>query len=334
MILRCFDRRQILAGAAAGAAAALSQPRAALAQSFPTKAITIVVPFAAGGPSDAMARLIGQGLGEITGRQVVVENVPGAGGVTGSARVAKGEADGHTILFGNIGTHAANAGLYRRLPYDPRTDFEPISLVASVPFIVSVKTASAAQDFAGFRRLVTEQGDKLVYGSAGLGSASHLASLMLMAAMGGKATHVPYRGAGPALNDLIAGQLDFMSDQTVTMLPQAQSGSVRAIAVLSRQRLAQLPDTPTAIESGLAGFEVEAWNALFAPKGTPQPVVDRLAELVRQALAADGLRQRLAASGATLPSAAAIGSAPLKAHVASEVERWTTAIRAAGVSVE
>jgi tripartite-type tricarboxylate transporter receptor subunit TctC len=325
-----IDRRQI----SASLASLLCAPTTLRAQTFPAKQITIVVPFAAGGPSDAMARLIAQGLTEITGSQTIVENIVGAGGTTGSARVARAEPDGHTIVFGNIGTHAANVGLYKRLPYDPIADFEPITMIASVPFILSVKTASTARDFASFRKLAAEQGEKLSYGSAGVGSASHLASLMLMAAIGSKAVHVPYRGAGPALNDLIAGQLDFMSDQTVTMLPHAQAGSVRPLAVLSKQRMAQLPDVPTASEGGVDDFEVEAWNALFAPRGTPAALVQRLHMLVSAAIARDSIRPRFSQFGAKVPDPEQAGPAPLRTHVAAEVRRWSEAIRAAGVSVD
>jgi tripartite-type tricarboxylate transporter receptor subunit TctC len=325
-----INRRQL----SVGFASLVCAPSVLHAQSFPTKQITIVVPFAAGGPSDAMARLIAQGLTEITGSQTIVENVVGAGGTTGSARVARAEPDGHTIVFGNIGTHAANAGLYKQLLYNPVADFEPITMVASVPFILSVKASSPAPDFAAFRKLAVEQGDRLSYGSAGVGSASHLASLMLIAAIGSKAVHVPYRGAGPALNDLIAGQLDFMSDQTVTMLPHAQAGSVRPVAVLSRERIAQLPNVPTAIEGGVPDFEVEAWNALFAPKGTPAAIVQRLNQLVADAMRRDSIRPRFAQFGAKTPTPDQAGPAPLRIHVAAEVKRWSEAIRAAGVSVE
>lgn len=325
-----IDRRSLLAASAA--LGVMGAPTGA--QSFPSKQMTIVVPFAAGGPSDAMARLIALGLTEITGSQVIVENMAGAGGTTGSARVAKAEPDGHTILFGNIGTHAANVGLYKRLPYSPETDFEPIALVANVPFLLAVKKDSLASDFASFRKLATEQGDKLNYGSAGIGSASHLASLLLMAKLGSKATHVPYRGVGPALNDLVAGQIDFMCDQTVTMLPQVQGGAVKPIAVLSRTRLPQLPILPTAIEGGLADFEVEAWNALFAPKGTPRTVVERLFALVWDALNRDSVKPRFGQFSAAVPPRDQAGPAALRAHVASEVKRWTETIRAAGISVD
>ncbi len=296
------------------------------------KQITIVVPFAAGGPSDAMARLIAQGLGEVTGSRVLVENVPGAGGTLGSARVSKAEPDGSTLVFGNIGTHAANVGLYKSLPYNPETDFEPVTLVASVPFVVSAKKALPVSDFAEFRKLAAS-GD-LNFGSAGIGSASHLACLLLNAKLGGKSKHIPYRGVAPAMNDLVAGQIDFMCDQTVTMIPQIQSGTIKPLTVMSAQRVAQLPQLPTLAEAGLPGVEVEAWNAIFAPKGTPADVTRKLSELVAAALEVPAVRTRLAELGAVTPDKASSGPDALRRHVAAEVRKWVPIIKEAGASAD
>ena len=301
-------------------------------QPFPSRQITIVVPFAAGGPSDTMARLVAQGIGEKVGGRVIVENIAGAGGTIGSARVARADPDGHTLVFGNIGTHAANAGLYKSLPYDPETDFEPVALLASVPFVVAVKRALALENFAGFRALAAAK--HLTYGSAGVGSASHLACLLLDAAMGAKAQHVPYRGVAPAMNDLVAGQIDFMCDQTVTMIPQIKGATVKPLAVMSRARVVQLPELPTVIEGGLAGAEVEAWSALFAPKGTPQATVDQLFGLIWNAVAAPAIRMRFEDLGAVIPPKDAAGPQALRAHVAAETRKWVPIIRNAGISVE
>lgn len=296
------------------------------------KQITIVVPFAAGGPSDAMARLIAQGLGEVTGSRVLVENVPGAGGTLGSARVSKAEPDGSTLVFGNIGTHAANVGLYKSLPYNPETDFEPVTLVASVPFVVSAKKALPVSDFAKFRKLAAS-GD-LNFGSAGIGSASHLACLLLNAKLGGKSKHIPYRGVAPAMNDLVAGQIDFMCDQTVTMIPQIQSGTIKPLAVMSAQRVAQLPQLPTLAETGLPGVEVEAWNAIFAPRGTPADVTRKLSDLIGAALEVPAVRTRLAELGAVTPDKANSGPDALRRHVAAEVRKWVPIIKEAGASAD
>jgi tripartite-type tricarboxylate transporter receptor subunit TctC len=304
----------------------------AQAAPFPSRQITIVVPFAAGGPSDAMARLVAQGLGEAVGARVIVENVAGAGGTIGSARVSRAEPDGHTLVFGNIGTHAANAGLYKALPYNPENDFEPVALLASVPFVVASKRALAANDFAAFQMLA--KSGRLTYGSAGIGSASHLACLLLDAAMGAKAQHIPYRGVALAMNDLVAGQIDFMCDQTVTMIPQIKGVTVKPLAVMSRARVAQLPDLPTVVESGLPGVEVEAWNALFAPKGTSPEIVNQLFALVRSAIDAPTIRARFEDLGAVIPARDAAGPQALRAHVAAETRKWVPIIRNAGINAE
>jgi tripartite-type tricarboxylate transporter receptor subunit TctC len=304
------------------------------AEPFPSRQITIVVPFAAGGPSDAMARLVAQGIGEQVGTRVIVENMAGAGGTIGSARVSRAEPDGHTLVFGNIGTHAANVGLYKALPYNPETDFEPVALIASVPFVVAVKRASPADDFAGFRARARAQPGTLVYGSAGIGSASHLAGLLLDAALGAKAQHIPYRGVALAMNDLVAGQIDFMCDQTVTMIPQIKGATVKPLAVMSRTRIARLPELPTVIEGGLAGTEVEAWNALFAPKGTSPAVVDRLFAVVWAALASPAIGARFADLGAVVPAKDAAAPQALRDHVAAEVRKWAPIIRNGGISAE
>jgi tripartite-type tricarboxylate transporter receptor subunit TctC len=263
---------------------------------------------------------------------VLVENVPGAGGTTGSARVAKAEPDGHTLVFGNIGTHAANVGLFRRLPYDPVADFAPVAIVAYVPLVMSVKAAHPAKTFAEFQALARTKPGEFTYGSAGVGSASHLGCLLLDAALGPKARHVAYRGAGPALNDLVAGQIDFMCDQTVTMMPQITGGTIRPLATLSRTRLSALPEIPTVGEHGVAGVEVEVWNALFVPKGTPTPIVERLFAFVREAQSQTAVSKRFADLGAIVPDAEAAGPSALKALVASEVTRWAAALKAAGVA--
>jgi len=301
---------------------------------FPSRQITIVVPFAAGGPSDAMARLVAQGIGEKVGARVIVENIAGAGGTIGSARVSRADPDGHTLVFGNIGTHAANLGLYKSLPYNPESGFEPVALLASVPFVVAGKRALAVDDFAGLRALATTKPGTLTYGSAGIGSASHLAALLLDAAIGAKAQHVPYRGVAPAMNDLVAGQIDFMCDQTVTMIPQIKGATVKPLAVMSRARIAQLPQLPTVIEAGLTGVEVEAWNALFAPKGTPPEIVEQLFASIWAALDAPAIRARFEELGAVIPAKDAAGPQALRAHVAAEVRKWVPVIRNAGISAE
>lgn len=308
--------------------------QAAAAQEFPSKQITIVVPFAAGGPSDTMARLIAEGMASTAGGRIIVENMAGAGGTSGSARVAKSEPDGHTLVFGNIGTHAANVGLFKKLPYDPVTDFEPVAIIANVPLILSVRTSLPAKTFPEFAAAARSKPGELTYGSAGVGSASHLGCLLLDAALGSKARHVPYRGAGPALNDLVAGHIDFMCDQTVTMMPQVSGGMIRPLATLSPKRLAALPELPTLSELGVQGVEVDVWNAIFAPKGTPGPVVAKLAAMIAVAQSDESFRKRMSDLGGVIPAPGTAGPEPLKALVASEVQRWSVALKAAGASIE
>ena len=327
-------RSRMPAGAALLVALALAWSAPLAAQTFPSHVVKLVVPFPAGGPSDAMARLIAEGLTQGAGWSLVIENTAGAGGSTGSARVSRADPDGYTILFGNIGTHAANVGIYKKLPYDPASDFEPVTLVANVPFVIAARKSLPAKDFASFRELLRLQSDKLNYGSAGIGSASHLACLLLNGALSSKAVHVPYRGVGPAMNDLLGGQLDFMCDQTVTMVPQVNGGMVQPLAVMSRQRLAQLPDVPTLGELGLTGVEVEAWSAIFAPKGTPRAIVDQLAAKIVETLNAPPTKSRLEELGASVPDATASGPDALRAHVEAEIKKWVPAIRAAGVGLE
>ena len=307
---------------------------AALAEGFPSRQITIVVPFAAGGPSDTMARLVAEGMGGPAGARVIVENTAGAGGTTGSARVAKAEPDGHTLVFGNIGTHAANVGLFKKLPYDPTTDFEPVAIVANVPLVLSVRNSHPAKTFAEFVAAAKAKPGEMNYGSAGIGSASHLGCLLLDAAIAGKSRHVPYRGAGPSLNDLVAGQIDFMCDQTVTMMPQISGGTIRPLATLSPKRLAALPELPTVAEAGVTGVEVEVWNAIFAPKGTSREVVAKLFDMIATGLADGGVRKRFTDLGSVIPPREAAGPDALKSLVASEVVRWSKALQDAGVAVQ
>ncbi|MDX2205642.1 MAG: tripartite tricarboxylate transporter substrate-binding protein [Hyphomicrobiaceae bacterium] len=307
---------------------------ASFAQGFPSRQITIVVPFAAGGPSDTMARLVAEAVGTQTGSRVIVENMAGAGGTTGSAKVAHAEPDGHTLVFGNIGTHAANVGLYKKLPYDPATDFEPVAIVANVPLVLSVRNSHPAKTLAEFVAQAKASPGTLNYGSAGVGSASHLGCLLLDAAIGARSRHVPYRGVGPALNDLVAGQIDFVCDQTITMMPQIQGGTIRPLATLSARRLAALPELPTLAEAGISDVEVEVWNAIFAPKGTPREITARLFEMIAAGLAEGGARKRFIDLGSVIPPRELAGPEVLRALVVREVARWRAGLLAAGVAVQ
>lgn len=329
-----FKRSFVVPAVALAALGSGVAPQNVAAQPFPNRQITIVVPFAAGGPSDTMARLVAEGMSGPAGSRVIVENVAGAGGTSGSSRVARAAPDGYTLVFGNIGTHAANVGLFKKLPYDPVADFEPVAIVANVPLVMSVRLSHPVKSFAEFAAAARSKPGEYTYGSAGIGSASHLGCLLLDAALGSKARHVPYRGVGPALNDLVAGQLDFMCDQTVTMMPQISGGTIRPLATLSAQRLAIAPDLPTVAENGVHGVEVEVWNAIFAPKATPAAVVAKLSAIIGTAVSVAGIRKRFVDQGAVVPSADAAGPEALRKLVASEVQRWSAALKAAGVSME
>ena len=241
---------------------------------YPDRPVTMIVPFAAGGPTDALARIVAQGLTEKLGQQVLVENVPGAGGTIGSGRAARAEADGYTLLVGHAGTLAANVGLYRKLPYDVVEDFDPVGFMGDVPQILIVKKDFPAQTAAEFYAYVKEHDAELTAGTAGVGSASHLGGLLLNSALGTEVELVGYKGAGPAMNDLVGGHIDYMIDVSTTALPQIAAGTVRPLAVLRVERIAALPDVPTMAETGLPNMEANIWNLLLAPKGTPQPVVD------------------------------------------------------------
>src|ERR671920_1199951 len=276
---------------------------------YPARPITLVVPFAAGGTTDVVARLMADHMSRTLGQQVVVENVTGAGGTVGVTRVSKAEPDGYTILMGNLGTQAASVGLYPKLAYDPRTDFEPIMNSASTPMLVVAKKDLPVKDFKEFVAYVKANAAKMNYGTGGVGATSHLTCLFLDSLLGVKPTHVPFRGSGPALNALLAGQIDYVCDQTVAVVPQIQAKEVKGLVVAVKNRLPVIPDVPTSAEQGLPEFQATGWNAIFAPKATPKPIVDKLNTAGRGALKDEGVRKRLLDLGGELPDDA--GQTPL-----------------------
>ena len=259
-------------------------PFAAMAQAYPSKPITVVVPFAAGGPTDALARILCQRMGEALGQQMIVENVGGAGGTIGVAKVARGAPDGYTLSFTHMGTLAVNIALYKSLPYDSQKDFEPVGLGGTNPMVLVTKKDLPAKTFPEFQAYVKANEKKVQYGMAGIGAASHLGGLMLNSMMKVDVLEIPYKGTGPALNDLVSGQFDYMVDQAVNVLPQIKSGNIKALGVSTTKRLPQLPDVPTIDEAGLKGYEVTIWNGFFAPKGTPKDVVAKLNQALVAAL--------------------------------------------------
>ena len=302
----------------------------ASAENYPAKTITMVVPFAAGGPTDTVARLIAQSMGTSLKQQIIVENVGGAGGTIGAARVAKAAPDGYAILLHHIG-HSTAPALYRKLSYNAIDGFEPVGLVTDVPMTVVARKDFPARDFKEFLAYVKANKDKVSYANAGVGSASHLCGMLLMTAMETNLTTVPYKGTGPAMNDLLGGQVDFMCDQTTNTTSQIRGGKIKAYAVTTRARLATMPDTPTLNEAGLPGFEVAVWHGLYAPRGTPRPVIDALSDALRVALKDPVVRQRFADLGTEPVADGRARPEALRAHLKSEIDRWSPIIAKAGV---
>lgn len=315
-------------GLAAAFCAALSGP--STAQDFPSRPVTMVVPFAAGGPGDVIARLLGPAMGAALGQTVVVENAVGAGGTIGTNRVAKAAPDGYTVLLMHVG-QATSATLFRRLPYDPVEDFAPIGLVTDAPMILVAPNDLPGASFAEALAAVRAAPDKVLLGNAGIGSASHLCGLLLMDRLETKLTTVQYRGGGPALIDLMAGRLNLWCDPANGPTPYVRDGKMRALAVTTRSRLATLPDVPTADEAGLKGFDVSTWYGLYAPRGTPPEAVGRLLAALRQALRDPVVKERFEALSLQPIEEARISPEALRAHLVAEVAKWAPVIRKAGI---
>jgi tripartite-type tricarboxylate transporter receptor subunit TctC len=314
-----LSRRAFVSAAAALAATASS------AQAGP---ITLIIPFAPGGPTDVIGRIAADGLSRQLNQRVVVENVAGAGGATGVVRAMRSAPDGRTLVVGNLGTHGAAPSATPNLPYDPVADFEPVGMIASTPIVLVVRNSFPASDLQEFASVLRARPESFSYGHAGQGVTSHTAALLLLSTIGAMQTGVSYRGTAPALNDLLVGVIDFIVDQSVIMVEQVKGRSVRAIAVAGSQRLASLPDLPSAEEQGYPGFAVTAWNALFAPKGTDPAIVEGLSTALAAALDDADVQRRLAAFDAIVPAAGEPRSrAWLRRHVETEVERWRSVAR-------
>lgn len=325
-----MNRRMLLAAVAAFGLAA----GAAQAQGYPNKPITMIVPFAAGGPTDVIARIVGEHMSRTLGQQVVIENVAGAGGTTGITRGARATPDGYTIMMGHMGTHGAAPALYPNLRYDPTKDFEPIGMAAGTPILIVSKKDFPATDLKGFVAALKEMGEKVNEAHAGIASVSHTTCTMFLSQIGAKVTRVAYRGTGPALNDLVAGQVDMGCDQIVNLVPQINAGTIKAYAIATPERSPALPNVPTTREAGMPDYQVSAWNAVFAPKGTPADIVARLNAALSQAIDDPATSKRLLDLGAVLPTKDERSGAWLAQFVASEVARWTPVLKAAGVKAE
>jgi tripartite-type tricarboxylate transporter receptor subunit TctC len=299
------------------------------AQQYPNKTITMIVPFAAGGPTDTVARLVAQSMGTRLKQQIIVENVGGAGGTIGAARVAKASPDGYTLLLHHIGQSTA-PGLYRKLSYNALTDFEPIGSITDVPMTFVARKDFPAKDLKELLAYVKANKDKVTYGNAGVGSASHLCGMLFMSAIGTELTTVPYKGTGPAMNDLLGGQIDFMCDQTTNTTGQIKGGKIKAYAVTTPKRVPSLKELPTMSEAGLPGFEIAVWHGLYAPKGTPKPVVDTLASALQYALKDPNVKQRFADLGTEPVPEKQATPEYLRNHVKSEIDKWGAVIKKAG----
>ena len=306
----------------------------AAAQDWPSRPVTMVVPFAAGGPADTVARILAPRLSELLGQQVVIENVGGSGGMTGSARVAKAPPDGYQLVLGNVGTHAANQTFYKAPLYNAATDFAPITLIAQTPLVLLARRNLPADNLAQFTAYARANQSSMQFGSGGAGSASHLACVLLNAAIGVTVTHVPYRGAAPAMQDLIAGRIDYQCPDTPIAIPQIESKTVKAIAILSRERSPMLPEEPTAHEQGLTGFDAANWFALFLPKGTSEPIVKKLHAATVATLDTPAVQGRMREIGADLTPGDRRSPDYLQKFVESEIEKWAGPIKASGISME
>ena len=294
----------------------------------------MVIPFAAGGPTDVLGRVLAQRMGDILGEQIVVENVGGAGGTAGSARIARAAPDGYQLLLGNIATHAYSQTLYKHPLYNAATDFAPVGLVAGGPWVLVTRNDLPATTLPEFVTYAKADQSRMQYGSAGVGSGTHITCVLLNMAMGTDITHVPYRGSAPAMQDLIGGRVDFMCDVISNALPQIRAKAVKAIATLGESRTTVLPDLPTAGEQGLPQFDGNGWNALFFPRGTPDAIVNRTSEAASKAQDAPEVRARLEELGLRVPAAERRTPAFLAQYVPSEIAKWAGPIKASGASAD
>jgi len=302
----------------------------AFAQQYPTKVITMIIPFSAGGPTDTVGRLTARAMGESLKGQIIIENVGGAGGTIAAARVARSAPDGYTIFMHHIGQSTAPS-LYRKLPYDVFQDFEPIGLVTDVPMTLVARKDFPPQNLKELIAYVKANKDKVTYANAGLGAASHLCGMLFMSAIQTDLTTIPYKGTGPAMNDLLGGQVDFMCDQTTNTSSQIKGGKIKVYGVTTKTRVPSLPDVPTMNEAGLPNFEVAVWHALYAPKGTPKPIIDKLVKALQDALKDPNVKQRFAELGTEpVPEKRATPEA-LRAHLKAEVDKWAPVIKKAGI---
>ena len=315
-------------------ASVLALTGSAGAQNFPSHPVTMVIQFAAGGPTDVLGRVMAQRMGEVLGQTVIVENVGGAGGMTGSKRVADAKPDGYTILIGTVGTHAQGQTLYKKPLYNAATDFTPVALVAEVPIVLIARPDFPASNLKEFVEYSKANQAKMQYGSAGAGSATHLGCVVADTAMGTKIVHVPYKGTGPAMQDLIGGRIDFLCEIVSTAKPQIDGGKVKAIAIMTKQRSPVLPNVLTGDEQGVKGLEAYTWNAIFMPKGVPADIIKKINDAAVAAMDTPVVKDRLQGLGANIVPAKERTPEYLGSFVKSEIEKWAAPIKASGVTVD
>jgi tripartite-type tricarboxylate transporter receptor subunit TctC len=303
----------------------------ASAQDYPSKPLTMVIPFAAGGPVDVLGRILAQRMGEVLSQQVIVENVTGAGGMTGGYRVAQSPPDGYQFVLGSVGTHAHNQTLYKKPLYNVMTDFTPVVLIAEQPLVLIARKDLPANNLQEFITYAKANQAKMQFGSAGAGSATHLGCVLLNAAIGIDITHVPYRGTGPAMQDLQGGRIDYLCEIISTALPHIQGNTVKALATMTKTRSPVLPDLQTAQEQGLANFEAYTWNAIFLPKGAPPAIVNKLHDAIVATMDTPAVQDRLKSLGVSIVATERRSPGYLAKFVQSEVEKWAGPIKASGV---
>jgi tripartite-type tricarboxylate transporter receptor subunit TctC len=318
--------RKLLLAVVAGLAVASGT---ASAQDYPNRPVTMIIPFAAGGPTDVLGRVLAQRMSEVLGQQVVVENVGGAGGQTGSKRVEQAKPDGYTVVLGTVGTHAQSQTLSKKPLYNSATDFTPVALVAEVPIALTARKDFPANNLKEFIAYSKANASKMQFGSAGAGSATHLGCVVANMAMGTDIVHVPYKGTGPAMQDLHAGRIDFLCEIISTAKPQIDGGAVKAIAIMTKERSPALPDLPTAAEQGTP-MEAYTWNALFLPKGAPEPIVRKLADAANQAMNTPAVKERLAGLGAMIVAPERRSPEYLDKFVKDEIIKWREPILKSG----
>ena len=301
----------------------------AQAQTYPARSITMIVPFAAGGPTDVISRIVTGHMAQTLGQSIIIENVVGAGGTTATARAARAANDGYTLITGHMGTHAASVPLYPSLAYHPEKDFEPVSLLAGTPILILARKDFQPKDLKEFVTYVKANVEKVNAAHAGVGSVSHVSCQLLNSILDIKPTGVPFNGTGPAMNALVGGQVDYMCDQIVNAVPQINGGTIKAYAVATPERNPSLPGIPTTAEAGLPAFQAQAWNAIFAPKGTPAPIIAKLNAGAAKALDDEGVRKRLLDLGSVIPPPAERSPEALAALVKSEIAKWTPVLKPA-----